>query len=224
MGKITISMYVMSSSSSSKTVAGQEICFTSFNCKGLNNPLKRSKVLHHIHQLGAHIMYLQETHLKNVDHVKLRKSWTGHIYHSSFDSKSRGVAILIHKSIPFVHLQTISDMHGSYVIVTGTIFNIPIAMVNVYGPNYDDEEFFKQLFSRLPDMSSYHLIMGGDFNCWLDPQLDRSSNKAVALSRSARLVNSFMTEFAVSDPLRFLNPHLKAYSFFLSGSPHLYTN
>lgn len=58
-------------------------------------------------------------------------------------------------------------------------------MVNVYGRNYDDGNFFKQLLTRLPDISSYPLIMIGDFNCWLDPYLDRSSGKMATPSRSA---------------------------------------
>ena len=34
--------------------SGCAIRFTSFNCKGLNNPIKRSKILHHLYHLGAH--------------------------------------------------------------------------------------------------------------------------------------------------------------------------
>lgn len=74
-----------------------------FNCKDLNNPIKRSKVLHHLYHLGAQIIYLQEIHLKFTDYLKLKNRCVGQAYHSSFKRKSRGAAILVHKSLPFVH-------------------------------------------------------------------------------------------------------------------------
>uniref|UniRef100_A0A3B5RAA6 Reverse transcriptase domain-containing protein n=1 Tax=Xiphophorus maculatus TaxID=8083 RepID=A0A3B5RAA6_XIPMA len=204
------------------TAVGREIHFTSFNCRGLNNPVKRSKVLHHMQRLGAQIAFLQETHLKNVDHVKLKRTWVSQVYHSSFNTKSRGVAILISKSVPYVHSQTISDSCGRYVIITGTICNIPVALANIYAPNYDNEYFFKHVFQSLPNLSTYHLILGGDFNCRLDPQLDRSSTNITMPSRSSKMINSFMSEFNVHDAWRFLHPSQKVYSFF-SPVHHTFT-
>ncbi|KAJ4933565.1 hypothetical protein JOQ06_030391, partial [Pogonophryne albipinna] len=46
----------------------------------------------------------------------------------------------------------------------------------------------------------------GDFNCWLSPQLDRSSKKTVTPSGSAKTIRDFMSEFAITDPWRFFNP------------------
>lgn len=201
---------------------GQDLRFTSFNCKGLNNPIKRSKVLHHLQQLGARVIFLQETHLKNLDHLKLKKSWVGHIYHSSFSGRARGTAIILHKSVPFVLDQTIPDSNGRYIIVTGTILDLRVAFVNVYAPNTDDESFFKRLFSIIPDASTYCIILGGDFNCWLDPCLDRSSTKLAAPSRSAKIIQSFMEEFSLTDIWRFLNPAKREYSFF-SPVHHTFT-
>lgn len=199
--------------------SGCVIRFISFNCKGLNNPIKRSKILHHLNHLGAQIVFLQETHLKISDHSKLKKGWIGQIYHSSFQSKSRGAAIVLHKSVPS---STISDPNGRFVIVTGQIHNTWVALANIYAPNFDDDAFFKRVFLTLPDLSSHHLILGGDFNCWLDPQLDRSSPRACAPSKSAKVIQSFMEEFAVTDVWRFLNPSKREYSFF-SQVHHTFT-
>lgn len=70
----------MTQSNTSSTVTGSDIIFASFNCNGLNNPIKRSNVLHYLHHLGAHIIYLQETHLKITDHLKLKNRWVGQVY------------------------------------------------------------------------------------------------------------------------------------------------
>lgn len=122
--------------------SGCAIRFISFNCKGLNNPIKRSKILHHLHHLGAHVIFLQETHLKVSDHSKLKREWVGQTYHSSFQGKSQGAAILLHKSVPFVHSSTISDANGRFIIVAGHIHNNRVALANIYAPNYDDDAFF----------------------------------------------------------------------------------
>lgn len=201
---------------------GCEIRFTSLNCKGLNNPIKRSKIFHHLKHLGAHIIFLQETHLKSSDHLKLKKGWIGQIYNSSFSGKSRGAAILFHKSIPFIHSNTISDPNGRFIVVSGHIYNTPVVLANVYAPNYDDDCFFRHFFSVLPDLSVHRLILGGDLNCWLDPYLDRSSPKVRPLSKAAKVIQSFMAEFSVLDIWRFLHPSKRVYSFF-SPVHHTFT-
>lgn len=193
---------------------GRDIRFVSLNCKGLNNPIKCSKVLHYVRHMNAHIIYLQETHLKNVDIPRLRRGWVGQVFISYFSSRSRGVAILLHKAIPFVHVKRISDDTGRFIIVMGQIYDTKVIFANVYGPNWDDEVFFKRFFSTLPDSSQYHLILGGDFNCSLNPCLDRSSSTPAAQSKSAKVIEAFMSEFNIVDPWRFFNPDKREYPFF----------
>ncbi len=123
------------------------------NCKGLNNPIKRSKVLHYLRQLDAHIIYLQETNLRDIDNIRLRKSWVRKVFLSSFSSKSRGVAILLHRDVPFIHERTIAGPTGRLIIVLGHIYGVKVALANVYAPNWVDESFFRQAFSMLPDLS-----------------------------------------------------------------------
>lgn len=74
--------------------------------------LKHNKVLGHRRKLGIHIIYFQETHLKVVDHARLRKNWIGKIYHSTFQAKARDTAILIHKSVPFICSNVLADPNG----------------------------------------------------------------------------------------------------------------
>lgn len=188
--------------------------FTSWNVKGLNSPVKRNKVINHLKTLNTKIAFLQETHLLPSDHVKLHRGWVGQLYHSSFSSKARGVAILIHKSIPFSLSTVISDPNGRFVIVTGRIGANNLVLANVYGPNWDNENFFKKFFFSIPDLNSHQLILGGDFNCCLDPLLDRSSNKPCIPSKSSKTIQLFMEQYAVSDAWRFFNPNTKQFSFF----------
>lgn len=78
---------------------GTSLWFISWNIKGMGHPVKRSKVLTHLKQLKSSIVFLQETHLQIEDHHGLHCSWVGQVFYSEFNSKSRGVAILINKKV-----------------------------------------------------------------------------------------------------------------------------
>lgn len=82
--------------------------------------------------------------------------------------------------------------------------------------------FFSAFSPSLPDLSIYSLVLGGDFNCWLDPVLDRSSPNPDSGSRSAALIQSFLSNFGISDAWRFLYPNKREYSFF-SHVHHTFT-
>lgn len=79
----------------------RNLTFSSWNVRGVNNAVKRGKVLSHLKSLTSDIMFLQETHLDNKSHGRLRTKWLGEIYHLAFSSKARGAAILIRKGTPF---------------------------------------------------------------------------------------------------------------------------
>ena len=96
----------------------------------------------------------------------------------------------------------ISDPNGRFTIITGRIGANNLVLANVYGPNWDNENFFKNFFFSLPDLNSYHLILGGDFNCSLDPSLDRSSNRPYAPSKSSKVIQLFMEQYAVPRALQ----------------------
>lgn len=126
------------------------LTFSSWNCEVLNQPVKRSRVLH-LQHLGTQIafFFLQETHLRVSDHFRLRKGWVGQFYHSTFQNKLRGAAILIHKLVPFVSSNVISDSNGRYIVVPGRIYNTPLILANVYVPNWDATFFFLAFLSSL---------------------------------------------------------------------------
>ena len=168
----------MSRSNSSSSRAGS-LPFVSWNVKGLNSSVKINKVLNHLRSLSAMVAFLQETHFRRSDHNKLRRSWVGQAYHSTFTCKSRGASIIIHKAIPFKVSHTMADPNGRYIFVSGKLYNTPLVLANIYGPNWDDDGFFRKLFSAIPDLESHYLILGGDFNFCLVPTLDRSSKKPV---------------------------------------------
>lgn len=85
----------------------------SWNIKGLASAVKRSKVLSHLKRLNSDIVFLQETHTRTNDQTRLKCPWVAEVFHSSFSSKARGVAVLIGKSVSFEKTKVISDKAGT---------------------------------------------------------------------------------------------------------------
>lgn len=199
---------------SQRGLSGSSIRFVSWNVRGLGGPIKRSRVFSHLRSLKTDIAFLQETHLCINDHFRMRKPWVGQIFHSAFNSKSRGAAILINKRTQFLPDQIISDPHGRYVIVSGKLYQTSVVLVNVYAPNWDNPNFMTSLFSKIPNLDTHRLILGGDLNLVIDPKLDRSHPKVLIPSAMSKTLSSIMSQLGCIDAWRLRHPFLKEFSYF----------
>lgn len=75
----------------------------------------------------------QETHLTDLEHETLEIKWIGQMCYFSFNSKSRGVAILIDKETPFKLIYFL----GCFILINGRINNQSYTMLNLYGRKTD---------------------------------------------------------------------------------------
>lgn len=119
----------------------------SWNVRGLSSPIKCNKVFSHLSKLKVEIAFIQETHLLNKDQPRLQRGHFTPVFHSNFNCKSRGVAILLHRNEQFVKSHVTSDRNGRYVIAQGKLYGIPVVLVNIYAPNCDNVQFFTNLFT-----------------------------------------------------------------------------
>ena len=124
------------------TVSNKDINLMTWNVNGLNNPMKKKKVLSHINSKGSDLIYLQETHLVNGEAQKLNRGWVGHVSFSCGNGRSRGVAILINKRLQFKCLKEDSDGEGRIVLILAEIQGLKVILANVYAPNIDDPAFY----------------------------------------------------------------------------------
>lgn len=108
----------------------------------------------------------------------------------------------------------VTDPGGRFILVTGTINSIPLALLNIYAPNFDCPDFFCKVFRLAADQSNHNIIIGGDFNCFLDPQLDRSSTTAAPSLKSVPVLNNLIKSLNLVDIWRHQHPLDKQYSFF----------
>uniref|UniRef100_A0A3Q1CLT5 Reverse transcriptase domain-containing protein n=1 Tax=Amphiprion ocellaris TaxID=80972 RepID=A0A3Q1CLT5_AMPOC len=170
----------------------------------------------YVSKLKADILLLQETHLLQSEEKCLSDSNYSIIFSSCYNSRQRGVSILVHKRIPFTLNSTVTDSEGRYIIIQATIFNKLYSIVNLYAPNNEDPAFFHTVFSHLADLSANSItIIGGDFNIVLNPSVDRSNSPIhVKQSQSVKVIHDYMKDFGLDDVWRLKNPTKRDYTFF----------
>lgn len=204
----------MSGSNSGNQMDMSTIKMVSWNVRGLGHAVKRGKVFAHLKSLKADIMFLQETHIIATEQRRLRASWISQVYQSPFTSKARGVAILFRKNVQFQLASATTDPNGRYIMINGCINSFPVTFLNIYGPNTDDPNYFRKVFDLIPDLGTTNLIMGGDFNCYLDPYLDRLSSRSPATITSVQTLNNLIKSSNMVDIWRLQHPTDKDYSYY----------
>lgn len=144
----------------------KDLKFTYWNVRGMAKLIKFKQVITRLKQLGSSVVFIQETPLLKDKLPKVHRRWPGHVFSSCFSSHSRGVLVLIHKSVPFQVNNTILDTAGRYLVVQGTLLSKNITLLNVYGPNDDNPSLFENLFLLIATLPGTILI-AGDLNCTL---------------------------------------------------------
>lgn len=143
----------------------------SWNVRGLNSKIKRSLVFNFLKKYNPHICLLQETHLVGGRTLALRKPWVGAYYHSTYSSYSRGVSVLIHKSLGFTLLDLHLDPDGRYIAIHAMCDRVELLIVGIYIPPPATVEILKKITPILAQYPSAGIIIAGDFN--MTPDLDR---------------------------------------------------
>lgn len=163
---------------------------------------------------NVHVALLQETHLSPQEHLKLKRDWVSQVFSSSFTSKSRGVAVLIHKHLPLTVDQTICDKSGRYVSLKGTLGGQAVSFLNIYFPPVQSSDFIAHSFSSFSDWVCDNSVIAGDFNCYFSTTKDRSPPKQIQMSTRAKALLDTCNELDLVDTWRTLHPNDKEFTFF----------
>ena len=81
-------------------------------------------------------------------------------------------------------------------------------LINVYGQNNNDPDFYAKLLGELQEPNSDHNLIVGDLNGWLDPSKDKKGGRSVNnASCVAEVINSFLEQSEWLDVWRSRNEH-----------------
>ena len=184
-----------------------------FNVRGLGNPIKRKRVLTFLKKGKIDIAFLQETHLSNEEHKKLKRDWVGQVYFSSFTSKKRGTALLIHKKLPFIFKEQYNDCEGRHILIRGMLYGQELTLLNVYAPNEDRPKFMIDMITLFNQHNTDFGMIAGDFNCCMDSNLDKSST-TVSNPNASKTLRLASMDVGLVDVWRELNPTSRDYTFY----------
>ena len=186
----------------------------SWNVNGVSNKVKRYKIISHLRSLDCGIGMLQETHVNQIESLKLKQRWVGQVYSSPGNGASRGTSILISKKVSFQATDIITDKNGRYIIVSGVLQHKKITLVNIYAPNYRQAEFLTSLIPLLSKYIGDPILFGGDLNLVANPLLDRSSRPLPADGALSAALEDLLKMIGVTDCYRCVNPSSREYSFY----------
>lgn len=200
---------------------GSNIKIVTLNVNGLNNPIKRKRVLSTIRKENVQVLFLQETKLNDEEHDKFKKmGYRNTFYSSNEPNNKRGVAILIPNSVQFECQKEIKDKNGRYILIKGKLRNELITMINIYAPPGSKKSFYRSLFDIIALEAEGILVCGGDLNVTLK-SLDTTSPRYQHKPLS-RFINTMLEEVGIIDIWRDVHPLDKDYTYY-SGSHRIYS-
>ena len=154
---------------------------------------------------------LQETRFDSNFHEDiLSKDYLS--FSAYFDGRSRGVTWLISRRLDATCALVLSDPAGRLCVVDVTIKDKAFRLIGVYGPNACSElpAFFRRIEPYV--IPSKRVILVGDWNAVLDPNLDRGAISAGTNTLDARYFREFVQRLDLVDKFRERHPNKIAWT------------
>ena len=152
----------------------------------------------------ADIAFLQETYSSQEIENQFKLQWRGKMLFAHGTNHSKGVLILFSENLQIDIRHVLEDSEGRYIFVDALVQDAPFLLVNL----------FDGVANTLENMSLDHncqIIIGGDFNCHLDPSLDNLGGRIESKS-SVKNINEIMTANDLIDIWRIRNPDKKQFT------------
>ena len=186
----------------------------SCNVRGLGEQHKRRDVIHFLKNNKCDILMLQDTHLTQEKTSSFNSLWNGKAYHSCFKNNSRGTSILFNKNIQHEVINTFTDEKGNFIILECKISTDTYILGSVYGPNRDEPDFYERIGNILDSTDYDHVIIGGDFNFVVNPDVDCYGYLQEHNVRARKKFMSICNKYDLIDIWRKQNPAKQQYTWF----------
>ena len=194
-------------------MTSKKVTVASLNCQGLGNSSKRRDVFHFLRQKGFSICFLQDTHFTPKLENYIRAEWGFKCYFASHSSNSRGVAILLNNNFDFELKKVYKDQGGNFIMVSLKMMDKDFLLVNLYGPNQDDPEFYSELEERIFEVGFENVIIGGDWNAISNFYLDCQNYKHHNNPKATEQIEQLTDDLDLIDIWRELNPELRRFTW-----------
>lgn len=187
----------------------------SYNVRGQSSPNKRGRLWVELLHYGAEVVFLQETHFRGSSIPSLPQNIMNQWYHAvSPIARARGITIAFKKSCPWIMETMQSDPEGRFSFVKGTLHGLRYTFATIYAPNEGSVNFFVKTFRKLEQFREGCLMVGGDFNLVLDPNMDTSTGRTAMSFRTLKQAKQLIRSQHLVDCWRVLHVGIKDFSYY----------
>ena len=191
--------------------------FISLNVRGISNFRKRRTIFTWCRKQKADVIFLQETHSTKDNELLWKREWGAPFFCSHGANNSRGVAILIRNNFDCAVEEIVTDANGRYIMLKVLLRGERAILVNIYGPNRDNKlvDFYHSVLQSIKtnDFDSDNIIMGGDFNCPLNPIVDKRGGNLMPRQSVINAIESLQWELDLHDVWRIKNPTERSFTW-----------
>ena len=118
------------------------------------------------------------------DEIKCKDEFKGELFFSHGKTNSCGVAIDYTEKRSFKLLKKKNDENGRFLILEAMIDDCVFILINLYNPNTGKEqvstwEKLNLMLQTFDDLENKIIILGGDFNLFLDSVLEAEGGSPV---------------------------------------------
>jgi exonuclease III len=116
-----------------------------------------------------------------------------------------------------INIKTIvRDPNGRFILLDTDIYEQNVLLLDIYAPTKDhvtDQiQTILSIHEKLEDLTDKPLIMAGDFNTCLNPEIDKLGGRNEKTSHYTKTLTDFMETVDVNDIWRVRNPDSKRYT------------
>lgn len=187
----------------------ETIKIITINCQGLNTPSKRKDVLNFYKSKNYSIVCLQDSHFTPDLEPFIETQWGYKCVFNSYLSNSRGVAVLFNNNFELKLHREKKDNEGNILALDLSIDENRVTLINIYGPNSDNPDFFEKVREYFIEFDNDYYILCGDFNLALNQTLDTFNYSNVNNPKAREKLIEIMNDLNLVDYYRILNPDKK---------------
>ena len=110
--------------------------------------------------------------------------------------------------------KVISDINGIYIILDINIEGKKFTLINLYGPNNDKPNFYKELRRTYNSLNNDNVIMCGDWNLVINPDLDTNNDLPIKNPRARNeILDNIIEKGGFLDIYRILHEEKREYTW-----------
>ena len=121
-----------------------------------------------------------------------------------------------------VVVNTKNNNNGRIIVIELLIKDISLVLANLYAPNEDNPDFFKELIDLLDNFECNNVIIGGDFNLVLNVKADKRGGRPTTHEKCRKFVINTMENLDLHDVWRRGHPAEFGYTWRSYTRPYIY--